>query len=1021
MKPRRLPRRPVRRTHHACLELMEKRQLLATITVNTTADDDARDTTLSLREAIEVANGTLAVASLSPQERALVAGAVTSPAPNAIAFNIPGAGVRTITPATDLPTITNPVTIDGYTQPGSSPNTNPITQADNAVLRIELGAGNGSGQVINGLIITAGGSTVRGLVINSFHFGGFGTGIDLGINGGNRIVGNFLGTDATGRTAKPNTADILLRAGASDTTIGGTAAADRNLISSNSNAIVGLPSAGELSRLRIQGNFLGTDVTGTSLLGAGGIALGGAGTPGSGTIIGGTDTQARNVVLGGINLANQTGATVQGNFIGTDITGTIPLAGSRTGLSFRDARNNTIGGTTAGAGNVVFGALQFLRSPANLVQGNFLGTDASGTIDFKYAGPGIDVIQSSNDNVIGGTAPGAGNTIAFNGSSGVTVGGSGASDIVTGTSILGNSIYANGGPGIATAGGFPLPVLTSATSTNVAGTLDGMPNATYRLEFFATPRPFGGPSRQGKTFLIGRGATTDGGGHVNFSVALPNPVTGDQFITATATGPGGSTSEFSMGLLVENSTATTTTLISAPNPSIVGQSVTFTATVAPQPGGSPTGSISFLEGTRVLTTVPLAVDPVSGNGVATYSTATLPRGSHTITASYGGDARFAPSSGDTIQTVLPAAPTSTTTLTSAPNPSTFGQTVTFSALVRNGTDTAGTPTGGVTFQEGGTVLGTGTLDAAGTARFATASLAVGPHTITAIYGGDDSFLTSTSTPLTQTVLAPAGPIATTTSLAATPSPANSGQTVTLTARVGRATGSPGVPTGVVTFTEGATVLGTGTLDGTGLATFSTAALAPGNHTIAASYGGDARFAPSSSPPIVETIVAVPVDTEGPRVLGLRRFGFHFQPTVLVLAFDRPLNPADAQDVANYRIVGPRGLLVPVASAVYDPTARTVTLHPSGRLNLHWVYHLTVRGTPPGGVRGLNGNLLDGAGTGRAGSDYVTSVTASHLVLPGGRGFNPSLRHGVPARDVVQASPSLLPRGPHGRAAIRPRA
>jgi len=1021
MKPRRLPRRPVRRTHHACLELMEKRQLLATITVNTTADDDARDTTLSLREAIEVANGTLAVASLSPQERALVAGAVTSPAPNAIAFNIPGAGVRTIIPATDLPTITNPVTIDGYTQPGSKPNTNPVTAGSNAVLLVQL-----DGTTVNalgpnvGLAISAGNSTVRGLAINRFQFG-----IVLQTQGGDTLGGNYIGTDPTGSTVLKNEVDIEIRS--SDNTIGGTSPAGRNLISGSNGpgiSVRTIPPDAAPSGTVIQGNFIGTDATGTRALPN---QFGIDNRGGANATIGGTALGARNLISGnglyGAQLSGQGGYLIQGNFIGTDVTGTAKLGNNKGGLDIitAGAHPNTIGGTVAGAGNVISGNNGFGLdvSDGDLVQGNFIGTDLTGMIDLGNGDRGVIVGRASvlvSNVVVGGAVAGAANAIAFN-LTGVDV-------AAPGTAILGNSIFGNRIEGIELNNFVPAPprapALTSATGTSIAGTFQGAPSAAYRIEFFATPDTGGASSFQGKTFLGFRNVTTNPGGAASFTFAPPGGVPAGQFLTATATDPTG-TSKFSRSIQTGVAATTTTTLTSAPNPSIVGQSVTFTATVAPQSGGSPTGSISFLEGTRVLTTVPLAVDPGSGHSVATYSTATLPRGSHTITASYAGDARFAPSSGDTTQAVLPAAPTSTTTLTSAPNPSTFGQTVTFSALVRNGTDTAGTPTGGVTFQEGGTVLGTGTLDAAGTARFATASLAVGPHTITAIYGGDDSFLTSTSTPLTQTVLAPAGPIATTTSLAATPSPANSGQTVTFTARVGRAPGSPGVPTGVVTFTEGATVLGTGTLGGAGLATFSTAALAPGSHTIAASYGGDARFAPSSSPPIVETIVAVPVDTEGPRVLGLRRFGFHFQPTVLVLAFDRPLNPADAQDVANYRIVGPRGLLVPVASAVYDPTARTVTLHPSGRLNLHWVYHLTVRGTPPGGVRGLNGNLLDGAGTGRAGSDYVTSVTASNLVLPGGRGFNPSLRPGVPARDVVQTSPSLLPRGPHGRAAIRPRA
>ena len=124
--------------------------------------------------------------------------------------------------------------------------------------------------------------------------------------------------------------------------------------------------------------------------------------------------------------------------------------------------------------------------------------------------------------------------------------------------------------------------------------------------------------------------------------------------------------------------------------------------------------------------------------------------------------------------------------------------------------------------------------------------------------------------------------------------------------------------------------------------------------------------------------------DGPTVLGLKRFGFHSQPTTLQLTFDKPLDPTTAQDVGNYRITGPSGSRVRIASVSYDPIALTVTISPRGRLDLHHTYRLTVVGTPPTGVTDTAGNLLDGALTGHPGSNFVTTLTARNLVPAGPR-------------------------------------
>src|SRR5262245_5991918 len=128
-----------RRLRRPNVEALEQRSLLATITVTGDGDTIASDGVVTFREAIEIANGTLDVGSLTPEEQARVSGTLTTGTPgDTIAFDIPGAGVHTIRPTTALPIIRDPVVIDGYTQPGSSPNT--LDVGDNAALRIEVQA-----------------------------------------------------------------------------------------------------------------------------------------------------------------------------------------------------------------------------------------------------------------------------------------------------------------------------------------------------------------------------------------------------------------------------------------------------------------------------------------------------------------------------------------------------------------------------------------------------------------------------------------------------------------------------------------------------------------------------------------------------------------------------------------------------------------------------------------------------------------------------------------------------------------
>jgi hypothetical protein len=191
----------------------------------------------------------------------------------------------------------------------------------------------------------------------------------------------------------------------------------------------------------------------------------------------------------------------------------------------------------------------------------------------------------------------------------------------------------------------------------------------------------------------------------------------------------------------------------------------------------------------------------------------------------------------------------TTAVASSLNPSTTGASVTFTATVTS--TTAGTITGTVTFLDGATSLGMGTL-ASGKATLMTSSLAAGSHSITAQYGGDANYATSTSPALTQVVNA-AGLTGTTTALTG-PATGTPGANLTYTATVTPASGTK-VPTGMANFFDGATNIGNGSLNGSGVATFSTTSLAAGMHSITAQYGGDNNFSGSTSNAVATTIAA----------------------------------------------------------------------------------------------------------------------------------------------------------------------
>ncbi len=281
----------------------------------------------------------------------------------------------------------------------------------------------------------------------------------------------------------------------------------------------------------------------------------------------------------------------------------------------------------------------------------------------------------------------------------------------------------------------------------------------------------------------------------------------------------------------------TVVVTSSVNPSAFHQSVTFKATVTASFGPTPLGNVAFKNNGVVMGTVALS------GGVATFATSALALGNHTIIAVYGGSGKdIALGSSPITQTVNKASTSSV--VTSSVNPSSWHQSVTFSATVTGAF--GGTATGTVSFKNGTTIMGTGTL-AGGVATFTTAALTVGVHSMTVVYSGDTNFTGSTSSPLAQTV----NKAATTTTLAASINPVTHGNPVTFTATIHPAFG--GVATGNVNFKDGTTVIGSGVVSSTNKATFTTSSLAVGTHTITATYVGDVHFKTSTSAAVKEVV------------------------------------------------------------------------------------------------------------------------------------------------------------------------
>jgi Bacterial Ig-like domain (group 3) len=786
----------------------------------------------------------------------------------------------------------------------------------------------------------------------------------------NLIEGNLVGTDATGTVALPNSFNGVLIQGGTSNTIGGTAAVTRNVISGNTGN--GLDLTSSSSDSLVEGNFIGTDLTGTiAVPNNTGIFASGSNT------IGGTAVGSGNIISGNVTgiFSDGSAGLVEGNFIGTDVTGTKGIP-NVDGIAHRNSGSMTIGGTTAGARNIISGnsydGIDFCSgSSDNLVEGNFIGTDLTGTKALPNNMNGVE-IDDSGSNTFGGTAAGAGNVIAFNGKAGV-----GIATVAPPTPpnsndrITGNSIFANGGLGIDLgidgvtpnnpAGSptgpnllQPYPVLTLATPTLngpvISATLDASASKSYTVEFFANLVADSSGFGEGQTYLGSEVVTTKADGHVAFTFEAPLAAAG-RYISATATDPTGNTSEFAHDLFAMS--ATTIHLGVPPGLVLTGMPITLVATVGAVPdNGTPTGEVEFTEDGQPIGSATLNA---SGSGSLTIPAT---EGAHTFAASFVGSTTDAGSpSSPVVVTVVN--PSTTTALMASTSTATTGQPLTLTALVTAAQET--TPTGVVDFTEDGQPIGSATLDASGSGSL-TIPAPDGSHTFAAIFVGSTNDPGSASGPVVVTAVKQS----TTTTLTGPPTMVTTDQSLTYTATVAGSVGAG--PTGVVDFFEDGSLIGAAPTNSSGMATFTTNPFLPGLHVVTATYLGDPTHASSPSGSLAVNVV--PTSSFGyPTVTKAQ----DETSTTVKVSFSRSLLLSTAQARANYTIVGPHKQAVTVKSAVYNAADDSVTLTTRQTLEAGQSYQLTVNGVRNGRIEDVYGIPLAGK-QGKPGTNYVGSFT-----------------------------------------------
>ncbi len=480
------------------------------------------------------------------------------------------------------------------------------------------------------------------------------TGVDFYGSGtsGNLVLGNLIGTDKSGTVSLGNLRGVDI--GGTANTVGGATIGAANVISGN--RFAGIDVGG--TRNVVLGNLIGTDKNGTAILAnnVGGVLIQGGATANT---VGGSTSSAANVISGngfyGVWLLDPgtSGNVVLGNLIGTDIHGTAALGNFAAGVEISYGPTvNRVGGTVSGSANVISGngtygvEIRGDGASANVVLGNKIGTGVLGVANIGNGTAGVLLDEGADGNIIGGTAPGSTNFIAFN-VKGIVVGSSPSDTATIHESILGNSIFSNTSIGIDLGNDGPTPngsnprafpndgqnapVITALSNFSASGNLSSSPRTTFRLEFFANP-PSGG-SQQGKVFLGFEDVTTGARRKVTFKTSFNTPIVSGEFVTATATNlKTGDTSEFSQTLLTTVITVTSNpTIYYSNSPQFLKLTASVFTDVTPILTGTVTFSIVGLPGSQTVS--------VSNNGLASATfvvPAATPARRYTIVAKFRG-------------------------------------------------------------------------------------------------------------------------------------------------------------------------------------------------------------------------------------------------------------------------------------------------------------------------------------------------------------------------------------------------
>jgi hypothetical protein len=567
--------------------------------------------------------------------------------------------------------------------------------------------------------------------------------------------------------------------------------------------------------------------------------------------------------------------------------------GAMTGAVTLSDGSNTIGTGTIGAGGAFsFPAVSSLTAGSHTLTAQYAGDNnneaATATLTQTVNQPNAPTATVLTPNPFSGTA---GAPIAFTVTVNTVTANSGSGNITGTIAIQRNGVTlgsgtlttlsSNSSSGTITLSNLPvgtdsLVAVYTCDTNNYAGSSSGQDTGTISTATTQTTIASSTPSSiAGVPITLTSSVTSNGGvptGTVTFYDGTRNlgtagltsatallsvsgsfwTVVGTHSLTAVYNGDANDGTSSSTPLNQTITIAPTGTVVrSSLSPAGLGANVTFTATVTSQ-GGVPTGAVQFFADGNAIGSSNLTASGASA-ATASFATAALALGQHSITAAYVGDASNSGSTSAAIQETI-ASTTDGVSLTSSANPAIVGAALTLTARV---TGNGSTPTGTVALVDGATTIATQPVPLNGIVAFTDPALAIGSHILTAAYSGDANHAGTTSTQLTESILQ-----ATTTALTATASNLIGGQSVTFSASVVGASSQPlsGSPMGTVKFLDAGTVLGAVTVNGSGNASFTTTSLRPGNHTITAAFTGDTNDAPSTSATVPVGVVIATTST-----------------------------------------------------------------------------------------------------------------------------------------------------------------